>query len=98
MRNPLFFNDVVGCAWPRAARAQQAERVRRVGVLSSGFAADDPLLTSSIAVFRHGMQERGWSEDHNLQIDYRSAGPDVEQIESYAVPLTLLATADEVIE
>jgi putative tryptophan/tyrosine transport system substrate-binding protein len=74
-------------AWPLTARAQQAERVRRVGVLSSGFAANDPLLTASMAVFRQGMQERGWSEGRNLQIDYRWAGPDVERIKSYAAEL-----------
>jgi putative ABC transport system substrate-binding protein len=89
MRRREFITLAGGAAaaWPLAARAQQAERVRRVGVLSSGLAADDPVFRTYIAGFRQGMQERGWSEGRNLQIDDRWAGPDVEQIKSYAAKL-----------
>jgi putative ABC transport system substrate-binding protein len=69
---------------PLAAHAQQAERVRRVGVFLS-FAADDPIGKPRIAAFRQGMQERGWREGHNLQIDYRWF--DAERINSHAAEL-----------
>src|SRR5262245_26789376 len=87
MRRREFITLLGGVAltWPRAALAQQPERVRRVGVLSSALAADD--LAPNIALFRQGMQERGWSEGRNLQIAYRLAGPEVEQIKSYAAEL-----------
>jgi putative ABC transport system substrate-binding protein len=89
MRRRDFIILISGAAasWPLAASAQQAERVRRVGVLSSGLAADDPATTERIEAFRQGMQERGWSEGRNLQIDYRWAGSDVEHIRSYAAEL-----------
>jgi putative ABC transport system substrate-binding protein len=73
-------------AWPLAAWAQQGDRVRRVGVLL-GLAADDPYAQARMAAFRQGMQERGWSEGRNLQIDYRWAGPDAERIKSFAAEL-----------
>jgi hypothetical protein len=66
-------------AWPITARAQQRESVRRIGVLS-GFAVDDPEAQGRIAAFRQGMQEQGWSEGRNLQIEYRWAGPDAGRI------------------
>src|SRR5215813_7592848 len=73
-------------AWPLGARAQQAERMRRIGVLS-GFAVDDPEAQVRIAAFRQGMREHGWSEGRNLQIDYRWAGPDVGRIKAFAAEL-----------
>jgi len=80
--------------WPLTARAQQGERMRRIGVLS-GFEADDPEGKARIAAFRHGMQEQGWSEGHNLQIEYRWAGPDAERIKVLAAEL--IATSPSVI-
>ena len=73
-------------AWPLAARAQQGDRMRRVGVLS-GFPADDPEMVARMATFRQAMQEQGWSEGRNLQIDYRSAGADAARIKFYAAEL-----------
>lgn len=73
-------------SWPLAARAQQREGMRRIGVLS-GFAADDPEGQARIAAFRRGMQEQGWSEGRNLQIDYRWAGPDAGRIKAFAADL-----------
>src|SRR5207344_2883937 len=70
-------------AWPLAA---QAERIRRIGVLSP-YPADDPEVMDRIVAFRQGMQERGWSEGRNLQIDYRWAGADPARIRSYAAEL-----------
>jgi putative tryptophan/tyrosine transport system substrate-binding protein len=56
-------------AWPLAARAQQPERLRRIGVLSS-LAADDPETQARHAAFLQGLQEWGWTTGRNVQIDY----------------------------
>jgi putative tryptophan/tyrosine transport system substrate-binding protein len=74
-------------AWPLVARAQQQSgRLRRMAVLS-GFAVDDPEGQARIAAFRQGMQEQGWTEDRNVQIDYRWAGPDAARIKAFAAEL-----------
>jgi putative ABC transport system substrate-binding protein len=57
-------------AWPLAARAQQAERMRRIGVLMST-AADDPEGRARIAAFLDGLQRLGWTDGRNAQIDVR---------------------------
>jgi putative ABC transport system substrate-binding protein len=73
-------------AWPLVAPAQQGERMRRVGVLI-GLAEGDPETQGRLAAFRQGMQQRGWSEGRNLQIDYRWAGPEAERVMFYAAEL-----------
>jgi len=55
-------------AWPLAARAQQADRMRRIGVLMP-FAEDDPEAKARLAAFRQGLEKRGWSEGRNIRID-----------------------------
>ena len=57
-------------AWPLAARAQQAERMRRIGVLMPA-AADDPDAQDRIAVFLQGLQQLGWTDGRNMRIDIR---------------------------
>ena len=59
-------------AWPLAARAQQAERMRRIGVLMN-FAADDPESQARIAAFLQGLQQLGWTDGRNVRIDFRWA-------------------------
>jgi putative tryptophan/tyrosine transport system substrate-binding protein len=59
-------------AWPLAARAQQPERMRRIGVLT-GIAEDDPETKARLTAFRQGLEKRGWSEGRNVHIDYRYA-------------------------
>jgi ABC-type uncharacterized transport system substrate-binding protein len=59
-------------AWPLAVRAQQPERVRRIGVLV-GLAENDPEMRERIAGFRQGLEKFGWAEGSNLRIDYRFA-------------------------
>ena len=54
-----------GAAWPLAARAQQADGMRRIGVLMS-LAEDDPETKARLAVFRQGLEKRGWSEGRNV--------------------------------
>jgi putative ABC transport system substrate-binding protein len=61
----LFGGVAVG--WPLAARAQQGERVRRIGVLM-GFAESDPAAQSWVAAFRDALAKLGWSEGNNLRI------------------------------
>jgi putative ABC transport system substrate-binding protein len=58
--------------WPLAARAQQANRVRRIGVLV-GVAEDDPETKARLAAFREGLDGLGWSEGGNVRLDYRFA-------------------------
>ena len=77
-------------AWPRAARAQQADRMRRVGVLDSR-AADDQEGKARLAVFVQGLQELGWTEGRNVRIDYRWAAGDADRSGTYAAELVALA-------
>src|SRR5262245_45269765 len=70
-------------AWPLAARAQQPERMRRIGALLYP-AADDPTAEASIAAFRQGLQRLGWSEGRNISIDLRWGGGDLERVRRYA--------------
>jgi putative tryptophan/tyrosine transport system substrate-binding protein len=65
-------------AWPRAARAQQADRIRRVGVLESR-TADDPEGKARLAVFAQGLRELGWTDGRNMRIDYRWAAADADR-------------------
>jgi putative ABC transport system substrate-binding protein len=57
-------------AWPLAARAQQGERVRRIGVLTQ-YSEGDPIAVRNIAAFRQKIRQLGWVEDYNLAIEYR---------------------------
>src|SRR5262245_10054025 len=77
-------------AWPLAARAQQGERVRRIGVLHA-LAADDPEGQARLTAFVQGLQELGWTDGRNVRIDYRWAGGDAERSRRYAAELVALA-------
>jgi len=77
-------------AWPLAARAQQVDRVRRVGVLMN-LAADDPEGQARIAAFLQGLQELGWTEGRNVRIDYRWHADDADRYRTYAAELVALA-------
>jgi putative ABC transport system substrate-binding protein len=81
-------------AWPRAARAQQPERVRRIGVLMN-VAAADPEGQAQVAAFLQALQQLGWSEGRNVRIDIRWGENDVERDRRYAAEL--LAFAPDVI-
>jgi putative ABC transport system substrate-binding protein len=59
-------------AWPLAARAQESERIQRIGVLMA-FAEDDPEAKARLAAFRQGLEKRGWSEGLDVRIDARFA-------------------------
>jgi len=77
-------------AWPLAARAQQRERMRRIGVLMS-LAADDPEMKARLAAFLQGLQHLGWTDGRNLRIDIRSTAGDAERIRRHAAELVALA-------
>jgi hypothetical protein len=64
-------------AWPLAARAQQGERVRRIGVLG-GYAVHDPEVAPRVDALRKGLEELGWSEGRTIRLDYRWAAGDVQ--------------------
>jgi putative ABC transport system substrate-binding protein len=76
-------------ASPLAARAQQGERVRRIGVLMA-FGADDPGGQARVAAFREGLQKLGWAEGRNIRIDTRWAKADVAAMERLAKELIAL--------
>jgi putative ABC transport system substrate-binding protein len=77
-------------AWPLAARAQQPERARRIGVLMN-LAADDPQALSRITAFVQGLQQLGWTEGRNMRIDTRWAAGDAARFHRYAEELLALA-------
>jgi putative ABC transport system substrate-binding protein len=99
MRRRQFITLLGGAAaWPLAARAQQGERVRRIGVLMN-LAADDAEGQARIAAFVQALQRLGWSDGRNVRIDYRWAAGDAGRFHKYAeellalVPDVILASA-----
>src|SRR5262249_54938164 len=77
-------------AWPLAARAQQSEPMRRIGVLMST-AADDPEGQARIAAFQQGLQQFGWTIGRNVRIDSRWPAGDSERFRTYAAELIALS-------
>jgi ABC-type uncharacterized transport system substrate-binding protein len=77
-------------AWPLVARAQQGERMRRIGVLIN-LSADDPEGQARVAAFLQGLQEAGWAVGRNAQIDIRWGMGDVERIRKNVTELVALA-------
>ena len=77
-------------AWPVAARAQQSERMRRIGVLSS-LAADDPQSQRRMTAFVQALQQHGWTEGRNVTIETRWGGGDSERLRRYAQELVALS-------
>ena len=80
--------------WPVATRAQQSERMRRIGVLMN-ISADDPEAQSRMTAFVQGLQQSGWTDGRNIRIDTRWAAGDADRYHRYAEEL--LALAPEVI-
>jgi putative ABC transport system substrate-binding protein len=76
-------------AWPLTARAQQRERVRRVGVLMN-LAADDAEGQARLVAFLQGLQEAGWAVGRNLRIDLRWGAGDAEHFRKQAAELAAL--------
>ena len=90
MRRRDFITLLGGAAtWPLAARAQQPERMRRVGALM-GFAESDQEGQIFIAAFREGLHNFGWTEGRNIQFDTRWAALDAESVRRFAKELVAL--------
>jgi putative tryptophan/tyrosine transport system substrate-binding protein len=92
MRRRDFIKGIAGTtiALPVAARAQQRERMRRVGALMP-YSANDPQVQNRNAAFLQGLQQLGWSVGQNLQIDYRWSEGKEDDTRKYAAELVALA-------
>jgi len=80
----------IAAAWPLAARAQQGDRVRRIGVLNAQ-AADDPDAQTNMAAFLQGMQQLGWSDGRNVRFEHRWSAGNAANIRKHATELVGLA-------
>ena len=79
-------------AWPLAVRAQQSERMRRIGVLlAGGLDADDLDMQARIGAFEDGLKQLGWINGQNVRIDVRAGAGDVDRIRGYVDELVALA-------
>jgi len=99
MRNRREFIAMLGGAaatWPLAARAQQRERVQRIGVLMN-LAADDTEAQARLAAFQQGLEKLGWSEGRNIHLDVRFALPTNEQQVQMLVKELLALSPDVVV-
>jgi putative ABC transport system substrate-binding protein len=92
VRRREFISLLGGAAasWPLAARAQQRERMRRVGVLTP-FPADDAEGQARLTAFAQALQQAGWTLGHNLRLDYRWGDGKAETMRKYAAELAALA-------
>src|SRR5215475_11149137 len=84
----LLGSGVAG--WSLAARAQQRERMRRIGVLTN-LASDDPAQQSRVLAFAQALAQSGWTEGRNVRIDIRWGASDREHVRRYAAELVALA-------
>ena len=82
-RQFIFTLGGAAVAWPFAARAQQSERVRRIGVVIP-LNASDPDAQPRMMTFQRALRELGWTEGRNIQIDYRWTGADADRIVAHA--------------
>jgi putative tryptophan/tyrosine transport system substrate-binding protein len=89
-RNFIRLLGGAAVAWPLAARAQQSDRVRRIGVLVAA-TADDGDYQARIAAFQQGLQQLGWSDGRNVHIDTRWATTKPDDIRRHAAELAALA-------
>jgi putative ABC transport system substrate-binding protein len=92
MRRRTFIAALGGAAvaWPMVARAQQPERMRRIGVLMPG-TADDAEYQARMAAFLQRLQQLGWTDGRNVEIDTRWAAGDANLIRKYVAELVALA-------
>src|SRR5262249_34252766 len=88
-REFIALTGSAAAAWPLAARAQQAEGMRRIGVLMN-LGADDPVGQGRLAAFVQGLQQLGWADGRNMRIDARWAAGDPDHFRKYAAELVAL--------
>jgi hypothetical protein len=79
-----------GAAWPLAARAQQPQRMRRLGVLMSS-AESDPEAQARVAVLLQGLRQLGWIEGRNVRVDFRWGEGSADNMRKHAAELAALA-------
>jgi putative tryptophan/tyrosine transport system substrate-binding protein len=91
MRRREFITLLGGAAagWPLAARAQQADRVRRIGFVTN-LSADNPEGQARNAAFLQGLQQLGWTVGRNVRIDYRWGATDIDHVRKNAAELVAL--------
>jgi putative tryptophan/tyrosine transport system substrate-binding protein len=82
--------SVSAVAWPLAAHAQQAERIRHIGVLFANYAESDPAGQALVSTFVEGLKSLGWIVGKNVQIDVRWAGGEANQVSKLAGELVEL--------
>jgi len=92
MRRRDFIKGIAGSAisWPLAARAQQQEHMRRIGVLMNAV-ENKPQGQARVAAFRQVLQQLGWSDGGNVRIDIRWGQNDIDRERKYAAELVTLA-------
>jgi putative ABC transport system substrate-binding protein len=73
-------------AWPLAARAQQGDRMRRIGVLMAGD-ENDPVAKANVSAFTQALADLGWSNSRNVRTDLRSGGGDINRTRALAQEL-----------
>ncbi len=91
----MVLGGAVTATWPLAGRAQQSERVRRIGVLLPFNNADDPTVRQYWSAFKQRLHELGWVEAHNIQFDVHFTTQDIDRIRVGAAEL--VASAPELI-
>jgi ABC-type uncharacterized transport system substrate-binding protein len=91
MKRREFITLLGGSARGRLRRGQQPEPMRRIGVLTSGAAADDPDGRARSAVFLQSLQQLGWTDGRNIRVDYRWGVGDPDNMRKYAAELVALA-------
>src|SRR5215470_14005842 len=87
MRRRNFITLLGGAAsWPLAARAQQGDRVRRIGVLMTGD-ENDPVYKSYLSAFTQALADLRWTDGRNVRMDLRWGGGDINRIRARAQEL-----------
>jgi putative ABC transport system substrate-binding protein len=94
MRRREFIGLVsAAAAWPFAVRAQQSERVRRIGILLAAYSEADKAGQARLAAFLEALRALGWDDDRNIRIDYRWGAGNIEQVRTLAAELVQSAPA-----
>jgi putative ABC transport system substrate-binding protein len=86
--NRREFTTLLGgaAAWPLAARAQQGERVRRIGVLMA-LDENDPLMNAYLSAFTQALADLGWADGRNVRMDLRWGRADINRVRAFAQEL-----------
>src|SRR5215475_10196959 len=92
VRRRDFIKLIAGSAavWPVAGRAQQGERIRRIGVLLPT-SADDPAGQARLALFTQALQRLGWTDGRNVRIETRWGAGDADRFRKHTAELVALA-------